>query len=847
VATTTAVLLPLVGAIALPGTASAVTGGSTLMVNNRTPFCSDTSTTAGSSATPFCTIQAAADAVGPGDTVEIFAGAANAVAYANNLTIASAGTAAAPITFEAVGDYIRLVDTNGNGTTLTVNGASHVNLVGFGVTNIDVENSSNVEVSHSQASNLSIGTGSSAVSAERNDLASVTVGSGAANTVIAANIVQTELLTGGITVSGATGTDITNNTFELQNDKTSKVSGIAVTDSSSGTSIENNVLWGNSEGVPELSVDASSTAGTSEKYNVLTLDGSTNVPYAWGGTDYSTLAAFQAASGQGTADLLGDFDTSTSDDLLTSENPAVASADSAAPGLPGTDFYGNAWTDDSAVPSTGTGPENYYDRGAVDFEGYTGATVNAVVDQQSVLANVDLSGLPMGGSATVDLAWGDGSTVQLLGPNSAQNIFADFSQNVGMHQYASAGTYTITATVTDDSGTRTFTTQVTTGGSTYVPVTPARVLDTRKPIGVPVAGAVAGGHSVAFSVTNGVAGAPTGSTISAVVLNVTATQPTAGGYVTAYPDGTAVPKSSNVNFTANETVPNLTTVMVGQDGEVDLYTSVTSQLVADVEGYYIASPAGSGYVPIAPARLLDTRKGIGAPTQAVAPGQTLSLQVSGAGGIPASGVVAAAMNVTVTGSSGDGVITVFPKGGTTPIASVVNYSTGETVANMAVAELGTGGQVEFTNLSGGTVQLIADVSGYYTSTGGDAFVPMAPWRALDTRNGTGQESSQANPAQPDANAVWFFADEFDGTGYWTGDSQAAAVVANVTVTQPTADGIMIAYPGPDLPATSNANFSAGQTLPSMVMVGTAGSGAPLLYNKSTGSTQMVADVFGYFS
>lgn len=844
---TTAVLLPLAGMVALPAAADAASD-TVLHVSDRSPFCTDTGAAAGSTATPYCTIQAAADAAVAGDTVQIFTGAANDPGYPSNLTISSSGTAAAPITFEAVGPHIQFSYSAGTGATLTVNGASHVDLVGFATANIDVENSSDIDLSRSQAGDLTIGSGASGVSVERDNLASVTVGSGATGTVLAANIIQTEATTGGVSVDGAAGTDITNNTFDLQNDPTSTIAGISVTGGASGTSIENNVMWGGSGSVPELSVDQSSSTGTSEKYNVLDSAGGADVPYAWAGNDYSTVAAFQTASGQGTADVVADFDTSTTSDLLTSENPAVGSADSAAPGLPATDFYGNAWTDDTSVPATGTGPENYYDRGAIDFEEYTNAAVNTTVDEQSVEADVDVQGLPLGDSATITIAWGDGSKDTAFGPSNSHSIFNDFSHNIGLHQYTSAGTYTVTATITDSLGTRTFTSQVTTGGSTYVPVTPTRVLNTRTGEGAPV-GKVLGGHSLAISVTDGVTDAPAAATISAVVLNVTVTLPLANGLVSAYPDGIPLPKPSNLNFTANETVANLTTVMVGQDGKVDLYTSATTDMVADVEGYYVTSTAGAGYNPITPVRLLDTRKGTGAPVGAVGAGKAISLQVSGAASsIPATGLVAAALDVTVTESTADGVITVFAAGGTTQSASNLNYTKGENIANMAVVKLGTGGKVTFTNTSSGTVQIIADVAGYYTSTGGDAFVPMAPWRALDTRAGIGQESSQPHPVASDSNAIWFFDDEFDGTGYWSGDSVPAAVVLNVTVVQPTANGLMIAYPGGNLPGTSNSNFSAGETLPTMVMVAcNSGTGNTELYNDSSGSTQMIADVFGYFS
>lgn len=139
-----------------------------------------------------------------------------------------------------------------------------------------------------------------------------------------------------------------------------------------------------------------------------------------------------------------------------------------------------------------------------------------------------------------------------------------------------------------------------------------RVLDTRKGIGAPKA-VVGPGKKIAVSVTNGVAASTGIGTITAVVMNATVTDPTEHGDITVYPDGETLPETSNVNYSAHEVVPNLVTVKVGVDDKVDLTNNSggSTDLVGDVEGYYVASTAGSYYLPNVPDRLLDTRKAIG--------------------------------------------------------------------------------------------------------------------------------------------------------------------------------------------------------------------------------------------
>src|SRR3954447_12990583 len=77
-----------------------------------------------------------------------------------------------------------------------------------------------------------------------------------------------------------------------------------------------------------------------------------------------------------------------------------------------------------------------------------------------------------------------------------------------------------------------------------------------------------------------------------------------------------------------------------------------------------ATGAAGTFTALAPSRLLDTRSGVGAPKGALAPGATLTLQVTGRGGVAATGVSAAALNITATAPTKSGYLTVYGAGGT---------------------------------------------------------------------------------------------------------------------------------------------------------------------------------------
>ena len=253
--------------------------------------------------------------------------------------------------------------------------------------------------------------------------------------------------------------------------------------------------------------------------------------------------------------------------------------------------------------------------------------------------------------------------------------------------------------------------------SGYTSLTPARLLDTRNGTGG-WNGVVGNGQQVVLNIAGADGGALPGSGIKAVALNVTVTGAVGGGYVTAYPDGTTRPLASNVNFNPGDIVANLVIVPVGADGKVDLFNgSGGTQLVADVAGYFSAS-GSSDYAPIIPTRVLDTRPAAGNSTLTASQTISLGLADTSSGSSWAIGMTGFALTATVTNTVAGGYLTVFPFNVTRPVVSNLNFVNGHTVGNLALATAGqdnTGQQrtVDFYNGSGGNLDLIVDMSGYF--------------------------------------------------------------------------------------------------------------------------------------
>jgi hypothetical protein len=914
-----------------------------LYVNNAAAaHCSDNG--AGDPATPFCTIQAAADVVEPGQTVHILAGK-----YAGDVHVTRSGTPTAPITFLGANTSISTISVAIDGTHGFVLSGVHDVVISAVLTSTSAEgfavaNATHVTIVGNRLNGVAAAQGvtptagigvtgaSSSVTVQGNIIdefgTAISIGSGSSDAVVTLNDMDSNRGSA-IVATDTSNTLITGNTMT-----TNCGSGIVVAGASPNAVLENNIsyadaatsttdtLCGSTSTLdPEISVSAAAAPTATEDYNLVAAT-SGNALYSWAGINYSNATALRAAVGQGAHDVNVSPHFSDGGRLLSEASPAIDAGTGDAPGEPGTDIEGRVPVDDPLVADSGT---DVRDIGAFEFTDPLTVTRPLVrptknVDLVDVTATSTVTN-PWNQPVSYQIDFGDGSAPAIVSTPSATHSYpvptqateyvvtltvtpqdgppvvrtstyritapapmravlavapvplggafevtadergstggwglASFSIDFGdgrtpttgtitvppvVHFYQEAGTYTVTLTVVDGIGDTASTTQQVTVRGAYVPNNPVRVLDTRHSIGAPTK--PLGANSTLNLAVSGHNGVPS-TGVTAVVLNVTVVNSTTGGYVTAYPDGRARPATSSLNFVAGQTIANVVTVPV-IDGHVDFYNlSGTVDLVADLEGYYTTDTGGSLFSAGPQTRLLDTRKGTGAPKGQVGPAQHLSLQVAGGPAVP-DDATAVVMNVTVADATVGGFLTVYPDGASLPTTSNVNFSKNQTIPNEVIVPIGANGKVDFYN-GFGSVDVIADVQGYFGPGNIFSYVPVTPTRLLDTRNDPNGKVGFDVPANgvlvpiggPNQPVPLF----------------AEAVVLNITVINPSTSGYLTAYPQSNpprpMPGVSSLNFVAGETTSNMVTVpmNEAGEGGGVQIFANTGATDVVVDVEGYY-
>ena len=389
-----------------------------------------------------------------------------------------------------------------------------------------------------------------------------------------------------------------------------------------------------------------------------------------------------------------------------------------------------------------------------------------------------------------------------------------------------------------DGGWSTDVSELQTGGTTYVPISPVRIVDSRNGSGLSgLHGKFVAGLAQSFAVAGL---GPIPASAVAVTGNLTVTNQTKAGFLALTPDPTDTPASSTLNFPVGDNRANNVTIPLNGTGQLAAVykatAGATADVIFDVTGYFLAGSGGATYVPISPVRALDTRT-----TSRLVASVPLVVPI---GGVP-SDAIAVTANLTVVNQTKAGFLAVTPTPVASPTTSTLNFPVGDIRANGLAATLSSGSlSIVYKALGGATTDVVLDITGYFTTTSGVglAFYPLNPSRIMDSRGAPRSGLSGPFPSgTPRQLAV---------AGHWGVPVGAAAVTGNLTVVGPTSAGFVAATVAalPN-PPNSTLNFPLGDIRANGITTPLDGSGASWLVFKGTAAgrtTNLVLDLTGYF-
>ena len=374
------------------------------------------------------------------------------------------------------------------------------------------------------------------------------------------------------------------------------------------------------------------------------------------------------------------------------------------------------------------------------------------------------------------------------------------------------------------------------GASQFIQIPACRVADTRNASG-PFGGPALAGHSSRdFVIPNSAFGIP--ALAAAYSLNVTVVPHGELGYLTVWPCGQPQPVVSTLNSIDGRIKANAAIVPAGTGGAICVYVTDPTDVVLDINGYFVPGPEPSGlaFYPLTPCRVADTRlpnAPLGGPYLVGGQGRTLPI-LSSTCQIPSS-AQAYSLNFTAVPRGPLGWLSAWEAGQTWPGVSTVNAPTGTVTANAAIVSAGSNGDINVMSAPGSDTDVAIDVNGYFapaaSSSGGLSLYTLTPCRALDTRNTTGSFSGTL-PVDIEASSCGV-------------PPSAQAFVLNATVVPAGPLGYLTLWPNGQTqpPLVSTLNALDGMITSNMAIVPTNGS----INAYATDSTQLLLDISGYFA
>ncbi len=431
------------------------------------------------------------------------------------------------------------------------------------------------------------------------------------------------------------------------------------------------------------------------------------------------------------------------------------------------------------------------------------------------------SGLPVSYTVTSGPATVSGTVLTITG---AGTVIVQAAQ-AGNTEYAAATPVSDTFTVSQ---------LIAPGALLFVPMTPCRLVDTRNATGPFGGPSIAGGSSRSFVIPSSTCDVP--STATAYAINVTVVPKAALGYLTVWPAGDPQPNASTLN-SDGRVKANAAIVPASSSGAISVYASDTTDLVLDINGYFVPATSTSAlaFYPLTPCRIADTRNPsgpLGGPSLAATKPRAFPI-LSSTCNIPSS-AQAYSLNFTAVPPAGLGYLSAYPAGQAWPGVSTLNAPpTHPAVANAAIVPAGTGGEVEL--LASDNTDVVIDINGYFAPVGaaasGQALFTVTPCRVLDTRNASGA----FNGMRP-----------VDVTSSSCGiPSTAEALVLNATVVPTGGLGYLSLWPdGEAQPGVSTLNAADGVIASNMALVPTTNGSIDAF---AANPTQLILDISGYFA
>lgn len=358
----------------------------------------------------------------------------------------------------------------------------------------------------------------------------------------------------------------------------------------------------------------------------------------------------------------------------------------------------------------------------------------------------------------------------------------------------------------------------------YQSQVPERIVDTRDGRGG-VSGPVGAGCTLTVDVGSAVPGHAVGLALSLTVVSPEQ------GFFTAFPCAKGRPGTSSVNARPGRASANLVVVAPDVDNRICIFSSAGGHVIIDVSGWW--EPGTDRFTPVDPVRAIDTRLPQGAAKRP--PGDVTDIDVAGT--VVPQDATAVVVNLAAVNPTTPGFLVVYPCGTEPPLASNLNFASGDRRAVAAIVKVGVSGKICVTGNA--ETHFIVDVTGFYAPS--SATGPVIGLASIENERVVDTRSADLPGERFTADGV----QRFDLSAALPNSDETVAVVLNFVATQPAAIGFLTVWPCTQpRPTTSSLNFNSGQT--ANLVVTSLSPDAEVCVYASTG-VHVVIDLVGAFA